>query len=62
MGPLSIVDTLGTTKNILVSEVSDSFNCTQLYVAVTQDSVLIKKVSLFIGILMDGVNFTAYCS
>ena len=56
----SIVDTLGTAKNVLISEVLfctqllvisevSSFqgkSCTQLYLAGTLDSVLIKWVSL----------------
>ena len=46
---LSIMDTLGTARSVLIRGVS-SFQrlfCTHLYVAGTMNSVLIKEVSLF---------------
>ena len=45
---LSIVDTLGTTKNVLISEVScfrGSYVHNSIYLAGTLDSVLIKEMS-----------------
>ena len=56
---LSIADTLRTAESVLISEVS-SFQgqfCTQLYLAGTLDSVLIKVVSLYFrGVLIEGFH------